>query len=163
MRARGTKLQREGTYALLFRSSNASLRVGALGEVRLTTGFAVYVGSAFGAGGLAGRLRHHLQPIARPRWHLDYLRPGLDLRGAWVGTGPRHTEHAWASIFSKLPNASLPRRRLGTSDCRCSSHFFHWPRTPGRNEVVELLTGSSDATEIRFLTTSSLEASVWGM
>lgn len=146
-----TDLGGPGTYALLFRSSSAALRVGALGEVALREGFAVYVGSAFGPGGLAGRLRHHLKPVSRPHWHLDYLRPALELRGAWIGAGPRHVEHEWASIFADVPSASIPLARFGASDCRCASHLFHWRRAPGRRRTGERLRAVSAARSVEFM------------
>jgi Uri superfamily endonuclease len=147
-----------GTYALLFCSRAARIRVGALGEVRLPAGSVVYVGSAFGPGGLAGRLRHHLRPVARPRWHLDYLRPALELRGVWLGEGPRRAEHQWAGWFAGLPAVSLPHPRFGASDCRCRSHLFHWRRPPGRRRVEDGLRAGSDAGTLCFLRASQLRA-----
>lgn len=146
----------KGTYALLFRSRSATIRVGALGEVVLLVGAVVYVGSAFGPGGLAGRLRHHLRPVTRPHWHLDHLRPALELRGAWVGAGTRRTEHDWARIFAELPSVAIPRKKFGASDCRCPSHLFHWRRTPGRRRVAERLRQESGARGVRYLPVSRL-------
>lgn len=134
--------------------------MGALGEVALPAGWVVYVGSAFGSGGLSGRLRHHLRPVSRPRWHLDYLRSALDLQGAWIGAGPRDTEHRWAETFAGQPTVSLPRRRLGSSDCRCPSHLFHLRRVPGRRVVASQLRESSRASEIRFLPIARLASLV---
>jgi Uri superfamily endonuclease len=127
-----------------------------LGEVALGDGCAVYVGSAFGPGGLAGRLRHHLKPLSRRRWHLDYLRPALELWGGWIGAGPRCVEHEWASIFAELPSASVPHPRFGASDCRCSSHLFHWRRAPGQRRVVERLLAESGARTVDFLPAARL-------
>ncbi|MED5219495.1 MAG: DUF123 domain-containing protein [Candidatus Neomarinimicrobiota bacterium] len=57
-----------GTYALiLFNSSAATLHIGALGTVDFSRGYYVYIGSAFGPGGLKGRLRHHAAPLKHPR------------------------------------------------------------------------------------------------
>jgi len=65
---------RPGTYALLlYSASDAEIRVGRLGHMRLQSGFYVYVGSALGPGGVRARVRHHLLDSPRPHWHIDYL------------------------------------------------------------------------------------------
>ena len=150
-----------GTYALLFRCRAARIRVGALGEVRLPAGAVVYVGSAFGPGGLAGRLRHHLRPIERPRWHIDYLRSALEVQGAWLGEGARCAEHQWAEVFAGMPAVALPRPRFGASDCRCRSHLFFWRRSPSRRRVQDALSAGSDASLLAFLPASRLRAWLW--
>jgi len=69
-----------GTYALVMRcSSDQQVEVGKLGSLRLQSGFYVYVGSAFGPGGLKARIAHHVKISERPHWHIDYLHPALDL------------------------------------------------------------------------------------
>ena len=61
-----------GTYALvLCNSSAAALHIGALGTVDFSRGYYVYIGSAFGPGGLKGRFRHHAAPVKHPRWYVD--------------------------------------------------------------------------------------------
>jgi Uri superfamily endonuclease len=149
-------LRAPGIYALLFRSRSAVIRVGALGDVTLPAGWVVYVGSAFGSGGLAGRLRHHLSPVSRPRWHLDYLRTELELSGAWIGWGPRRCEHEWAGILAGLASATLPRTGFGASDCRCASHLFHWRQSPGKHSLAERLLENSSAREVNFLASARL-------
>lgn len=55
-----------GTYALLLDIERAGpIPIGGLGEIRFAAQPCLYVGSAFGAGGLAGRLGHHLAPDCR--------------------------------------------------------------------------------------------------
>ena len=69
-----------GTYALVLRSRKlASLRIGRLGTLKLQPGFYVYIGSAFGTGGLQARIKHHQRIAAHPHWHIDYLREVCDL------------------------------------------------------------------------------------
>jgi Uri superfamily endonuclease len=149
--AHGARLREPGIYALLFRSQPAVVSVGALGEVVLPAGWLVYVGSAFGSGGLAGRLKHHLGPISQPRWHLDYLRTALEFRGAWVGFGSRQAEHEWAEILAELPSTTLPRERFGASDCRCASHLFAWSRRPEGRRLATRLLEKSSAQDVGFL------------
>ena len=143
-----------GTYALLL-SATASMtvEVGALGAVGLAPGAFVYVGSAFGPGGLAARLRRHVQPQkASPHWHVDYLRAALSLHGAWISTDDARHECTWAQSIACLESSSIPLPGAGASDCACSTHFFRvapladapGPDTPGPDapgpdaEVAEL-------------------------
>jgi Uri superfamily endonuclease len=69
-----------GTYAIVLRSQTLGpVRIGKLGTLRLQEGFYIYVGSAFGPGGLQARIQHHLQRARRPHWHIDYLRAACDV------------------------------------------------------------------------------------
>lgn len=58
------------TYSFLLESCAVGpVQVGELGALRVRPGFNGYIGSAFGTGDLAARIRHHRQVTARPRWH----------------------------------------------------------------------------------------------
>jgi Uri superfamily endonuclease len=120
-----------GTYALMFRSE-ATLHadVGRLGAVVLPAGFWIYVGSAFGPGGLRARLAHHLRASPRPHWHLDYIKQGLLPLEAWTTLDPVRREHAWAQALSGMQAASRPVIGFGASDCSCRTHLIHFPRRP---------------------------------
>lgn len=135
-RRRATRsLANPGTYALVFECAEGRhISVGAMGEIRLARGFLVYVGSAFGAGGLKGRLRHHLRPLDRPHWHVDYLRPFTSLIGAWCANGPRSLEHGWATSLSGFHGLTAPKAGFGSSDCQCATHLLHagWSPTGPR-------------------------------
>lgn len=55
----------KGTYVLIaFVPQLKRIEVGQLGQFDIVPGFYVYVGSAFGAGGLAARIGHHLESAA---------------------------------------------------------------------------------------------------
>ncbi len=154
----GPRLARPGTYALLFACPRpARPRVGALGRVALEPGYLVYVGSAFGPGGLGGRLRHHLRRCSRPRWHVDHLRPHTRLLGAWCCNGDRDLEHAWAEAFADLPGASRPRLGFGSSDCRCPSHLLHLPRRPGAAAGPRRLRAARRGATLAFLSEDRLQ------
>jgi hypothetical protein len=74
-----------GTYALLFQcDSPASVDVGRLGRIKLVRGHYIYVGSAFGQGGVRARVARHWRPINRAHWHIGYLRGSLKPVGVWV-------------------------------------------------------------------------------
>lgn len=120
-----------GTYALVFKC-NAPFEavVGKLGPVKISAGYWVYVGSAFGPGGLRSRLAHHLKPSTRPHWHLDYIKSALHLVKIWTTTDAFKREHAWATAFSTMKDASCPIANFGATDCTCRSHLIHLQRPP---------------------------------
>lgn len=127
-----------GTYLLRLRLEQpATLDIGRLGRFAFPAGFYVYVGSAFGPGGLRGRLKHHLAPIPKPHWHLDYLRQAAPLEEIWCIARPEVLEHAWAALLHDLPGASLPAPRFGASDCRCPAHLFHTPARPDYTDFCQ--------------------------
>ena len=56
-----------GTYALVMTSdSEQQVVIGKLGRLRVRPGYYVYVGSAFGPGGLKARIAHHTRIAVRP-------------------------------------------------------------------------------------------------
>jgi Uri superfamily endonuclease len=137
-----------GTYLLvLLAAATARLRVGALGEMALSPGFYLYVGSAFGPGGLRARVRRHFDGQGALRWHVDYLRRTTQPVEAWCAPGVR-CEHAWAQSLAVA--AGLPLARFGASDCRCPAHLFYLAQRPDHEWLLELLkTGAHLTGEIR--------------
>ncbi len=116
-----------GTYALMLRCGRArSVIVGSLGVLPLLPGVYLYVGSAFGPGGLRARLSRHAACGKIKRWHIDYVRMRMSLVGAWFSTAPQHLEHDWAERVLVLPGATNPMPRFGASDCSCASHFVRF-------------------------------------
>src|SRR3990172_11736037 len=64
-----------GTYALHLRLNRSRwVQIGRLGETRFPAGEYVYIGSAFGPGGLRARLGRHVRGDGQPHWHIDALR-----------------------------------------------------------------------------------------
>lgn len=100
------------------------IRVGALGELTLPAGCYLYVGSA--RRHLEARLRRHLRAEKPRRWHIDYLLDGdvFTIQEIWVGS--RLAECRLAANLLAWPQISMPRRRFGSSDCRCPAHFFRY-------------------------------------
>jgi Uri superfamily endonuclease len=114
----------KGTYILLLQMQEPStIVIGKKGTFDFNAGWYAYVGSAFGSGGLAGRLKHHLAPVKKPHWHLDYLRAHAIVREVWYVASEIVYEHIWAEILTNLPNASIPVPRFGASDCKCATHL----------------------------------------
>ncbi len=120
-----------GTYILwLHLDAPTPLTIGKLGTGDFRAGWFAYVGSAFGPGGLGGRLKHHLGPVRRPHWHIDYLRQAAAVVEVWYAADPTRFEHAWASVLGEMAGANIPMARFGASDCDCPAHLFHFEVTP---------------------------------
>lgn len=124
-------LSTSGTYALLLNCRQEKpLQIGKLGELDAKPGYFVYLGSAFGPGGLSARLSHHRRPIARPRWHIDYLRTATVLTEIWFTWDPSPREHHWAGLIAALKDASIPLPGFGSTDCKCPSHLYFFEKPP---------------------------------
>ena len=125
-----------GTYALVLgATSRRSIQIGRLGKLELRPGFYVYVGSAFGPGGVRARLRHHLKRATRPHWHIDYLRPATRLVEIWHCHDEAIREHAWAEAIRAMRSASNPLPGFGSSDCRCPTHLSFHSERPSRQSL----------------------------
>jgi len=113
-----------GTYALLLRGEeNQEIEVGALGTMTVRSGTYVYVGSAFGPGGLRARVERHVRGDGTLHWHVDYLRAVTTLEAVWYTHDPERRECTWAEVLQSLPDASVPLDGFGASDCNCSAHL----------------------------------------
>lgn len=127
----------KGTYILILQLDQGThLTIGKLGSFDLPAGWYAYVGSAFGPGGLRGRLKHHLAPVARPHWHIDYLRQVASVQEVWWIASETRYEHEWAAALRQRPGATIPVPRFGASDCKCVSHLLHFRHKPAPLEAV---------------------------
>ena len=112
----------KGTYALVLAlDSPREMQVGSLGMIRFDSPYYLYIGSAFGPGGLQARIKHHLAQPRRPHWHLDYLRQEADVVDVWYAADPARLECIWAAMANRELS---PVPHFGSSDCRCQSHLF---------------------------------------
>jgi Uri superfamily endonuclease len=130
----------KGTYLLVLHLPAAChLRVGRLGSYELAAGFYLYVGSAFGAGGLAARLGYHMQRIKRrPHWHIDYLRAEATICEVWSAAGAGRLEDAWCRALLAVPGFEVPIRGFGASDTRAPAHLLYARAEP----LPEVLSGA---------------------
>jgi Uri superfamily endonuclease len=107
-------------------------------DVHLPAGHYVYVGSAFGAGGVRARVGHHLGYSVRPLWNVDYVRRAMFIREVWCTYDVVPREHAWAkAIFYDSLDGAVIVPKFGAWDCvkwgparRCPTHFLHYVRPP---------------------------------
>ena len=126
-----------GTYALVCATDSAKLiDVGRLGRFQMRAGYYLYVGSAFGPGGIRARIDHHLRPSPHPHWHIDYLRMHVRLEAVWSTCDTRCREHLWAQVVGERLRGEVLRDGFGSSDCDCRSHLFHFDTPPSFRRFV---------------------------
>lgn len=129
-----------GTYGLIYESkSSRSIRIGKLGILKLQAGYYLYVGSAFGPGGIKARVRHHLGESSSPHWHVDYLKSHCHLLELWVAYSNAKCEQIWVSKLAKSKDVSIPLAGFGASDTPAVSHLFYFKAQP----QVSILAGDS--------------------
>lgn len=136
-----------GTYAVVFRSTESDqVEIGRWGYLNLKPGFYVYVGSAFGPGGVRARVARHLRRSKRLHWHVDYLSTVVEPVGVWFSHVPCRLEHEWSDAFSRMEGASGVSG-FGCSDCTCDSHLFFMPEAPDSADFISRLGGSFESCE----------------
>jgi Uri superfamily endonuclease len=116
-----------GDYVLVLKiERELQLEVGRLGQVRFPPGWALYVGSARGPGGLRARLLRHTQPaeLKRHHWHIDYLTAAALIHQIWWYSDEPSLECRWAELLYKI---GQPVAGFGSSDCPCTTHLFSMP------------------------------------
>ena len=114
-----------GTYVLILRNRvPRTVRIGALGSLVTRPGFYIYIGSAFGPGGLRARVSRHIRHTKTLHWHIDYLRPHTEIEMVWFEQHHVAREHDWAKAFGSETQTEMTLPRFGASDCRCESHLF---------------------------------------
>lgn len=135
-----------GTYALVMQVVEpAQIGIGRWGRLEASPGFYVYVGSAFGPGGLAARVGRHCRDAKRLHWHIDYLRGHAELTAVWFSDAPQRLEHRWAATLDAM-RGYRPVAGFGCSDCSCVSHLFFSARRPGLAAFVQAAGGAVAAT-----------------
>ena len=111
----------KGTY-LLFLSNTKSqkINIGKQGDFQFTSGLLVYVGSAFGSGGLRGRVSHHLRINRKCHWHIDYLLNDKNAKITEV-----HKFEKEECILNQETCGEIIVTGFGSSDCKnkCKSHL----------------------------------------
>jgi len=126
-----------GTYVLLLQlEEDATITVGRLGTFDFPAGWYTYVGSAFGAGGLLGRLKHHLQPAQKPHWHIDYLRQVAQVKEIWLSPDTERREDDWVDLMLDIPGAMALIEGFGASDTAKETHLFYFDLKPSLEDFT---------------------------
>ena len=130
-----------GTYALILHSSlSADIQIGRWGYLRVEPGYYVYIGSAFGPGGVRARVSRHFRKAKRSYWHIDYLREMIDPVCAWCSYAPFRLEHQWAQTLGQMADISCIKG-FGCSDCSCDGHLFAMSTAPDSAKVFTSIGG----------------------
>lgn len=134
-----------GTYALLLRSRlRAEIPIGRWGRLHVKRGYYVYVGSAFGPGGVRARVGRHFRRKKKSHWHIDYLREATVPVCAWCSYLPVRLEHEWAFALGQMHGVSCIKG-FGCSDCGCEGHLFATSRKPDDADISRLLGGAVES------------------
>jgi len=120
-----------GTYAIILKPrAERSIKVGKLGMLRVQDGYYIYVGSAFGPGGLKARIAHHKRKSHRSRWHIDYLRATAEIQEVWYTYDSKPREHQWVETLAAAKASTAPYPGFGSSDCSCLTHLYFFKSKP---------------------------------
>ncbi len=131
-----------GTYALVLRSdTSVRVPVGRWGRLDVHPGYYMYVGSAFGPGGLLARVSRHCRKTKAKHWHIDYLREYVCITAVWYSQAQVRIEHRWARALVELVQVE-PIMGFGSSDCNCASHLFFASQEPALAKFSSALSGS---------------------
>ncbi len=126
-----------GQYILLlYLATNETLTIGKLGTFDFLAGWYAYVGSAFGPGGLMGRLKHHLKPVERPHWHVDYLRQAAYVQEIWITPDNKPHEREWVDLMLDIPGAIILVEGFGASDSDRESHLIYFDICPSLEDFA---------------------------
>ena len=115
--------------------------MGKLGSFWFEPGYYLYIGSAFGPGGVHARLKHHCRLSTKLHWHIDYLRQHAEVVNTWYVADQRY-EHRWAQQLDAIEELSVPVAAFGSSDCTCESHLFFSDKVLSQQELLGCLSKS---------------------
>ncbi len=125
-----------GSYAVILRNKNRkTIRVGIHKELFIEPGYYVYLGSAFGPGGIRARVGRHSRCDKPRRWHIDYVREHMAFHDAWYSHRPVNQEHRWARLL-KSQAGFVPLAGIGCSDCDCETHLFFSHNPPDHRLLI---------------------------
>lgn len=112
------------TYILLISLNQpCEIQIGKLGRIFFKSGYYLYVGSAKKA--IEKRINRHLKRQKNKFWHIDYLLSDpypSKVVGVWT-----HNEFSECFVAQRLlenNHCSVVKKGFGSSDCKCTSHFF---------------------------------------
>ena len=128
----------KGTYAIYIHLPRSkTITIGKLGRFNFPIGSYVYIGSAFGSGGLRSRLKRHINGSTRNHWHIDFLRRNAQVRAFSYLINNKNYECQWVQTLSDLSSSYFPVPGFGSSDCNeCHAHLLAFTHS----DVSECLT-----------------------
>lgn len=125
-----------GTYIIVMRATQgAAVQIGSWRCIELRRGWYIYVGSAFGPGGIGARVRRHFREDKVKRWHIDYITTLAKPQCAWFCIEAQRLEHSWATVCQQS-DAFTAIKGFGCSDCTCGSHLFGVDEEPSLGQFI---------------------------
>lgn len=119
-----------GTYALVLHNrQHTGIQVGRRGRIEIRPGYYIYIGSAFGPGGVRARVLRHCREVKSRHWHIDYLRECAVPVAVWCSYHRVRLEHRWARRLETCRDMT-PVEGFGCTDCQCTAHLFYTRRKP---------------------------------
>lgn len=112
----------KGTYCLVFKIDDLRFKVRSSREFSLKSGYYIYVGSAFGSGGIEKRVERHLKREKKKHWHIDHITSSESFKP--VKVLKFEGLKIECQIASFLQERGKPILGFGSSDCKCLSHLF---------------------------------------
>ena len=128
-----------GAYILFVKlGQRLILRGTSLRSAGLVPGHYAYCGSAYGPGGLGGRLRRHLRRDKALRWHVDHLTAAGRISALALAPGGR--ECALVDGLVGRPGVTVPLAGFGSSDCaHCPAHLLRIEASIDPRDLAEPL------------------------
>ena len=121
-----------GSYRIfLLLEKPICLKIGALGSYKFQPGIYVYTGSAMS--NLEKRVERHKLRSKPKHWHIDYLTTNKNFQIIKIETflSTEREECDKNTEILLLPDAEIPVRHFGSSDCsRCPSHLVYFKTMP---------------------------------
>jgi len=128
-----------GTYILVLENpQDREIATGKFGYIHYRQGWYLYVGSAFGPGGIQARVNRHFKADKKAHWHIDYLTLALGVKECWYHAGAQRLECAWSRHLESMHD-HYPVTGFGSSDCQCASHLHYFSARPSRAALANLL------------------------
>lgn len=122
--------ENSGTYILILENDRTrELRIGKLGNTNFARGFYLYVGSAFGSGGVRARVNRHFRDTKKPHWHIDALTCAMETSECWYYHSGNKLECVWNSLLADMHD-DYPLAGFGSTDCGCLSHLHFFSSMP---------------------------------
>lgn len=114
-----------GAYLLLIGLKRPIvLKTARFAGVALPTGWYVYAGSAYGPGGMRGRVARHLRRKKPIHWHVDHLTCDATVT-AMCYSGADECRLVETLIAAN--GFTVPAPGFGSTDCKsCDSHLVRW-------------------------------------
>ena len=134
---------RLGSYGLLIElSKDFSLSRPRFYGAVLKKGQYLYAGSAFGPGGIRGRVRYHLNQPKPAHWHVDDLTNVGLVQAIFIFPGVK--ECKVIKRFQRVTEIQTPIPGFGSSDCAtCEAHLVQLSRLTVGNSALKSLKTTS--------------------